>query len=226
MLNFRKMKEAGFRDGYQAISWVALFSMAINFVLLLALMSLTAFLLTVWPLQKIEPMLVTFHEKSKELVTIEPINKGTHGIYVLMEGIARQYVLMRETIDLQSESIRWNALQKFMSSDLFATYAKAMSPENKDSPYLSFKKRGVTREVSVTNCMHLAPESPNTWLVEWQFKDIEQATGEVLASGQRLSKVVAELSKQTIANVGEEKYINPIGFTVVEYSVNFKGTSS
>jgi type IV secretion system protein VirB8 len=94
-----------------------------------------------------------------------------------------------------------------------------MDPRETHSPFKQFKDRGITRSVKILSSVHLAPSAPNVWQVEWASTDRDQKTG-VETQGYWISTLTAEC--QTRAVHLEDQYLNPIGFTVIQYTVNTK----
>ena len=63
----------------------------------------------------------------------------------------------------------------------------------------------------------MAPEAPNSFRVEWMAHDQNKNNGEVKQSQKFLSVLTVMLSEKLIEVEYED--INPIGFTVIKYTV-------
>jgi type IV secretory pathway component VirB8 len=212
------MKNLG--QGFREINFLAHYSILLNIVLLLAVLGLVTSINFMLPLKEIQPMLVTFASKEKQLVQIEPLKKGLSGFDLLLEYMAQDYVYMRENIDLQTEVLRWGKVIKQTSPELAKIFAEDVSIKNEKSPLILFKAKNMVREVEILEITDLAP-IPNAWRVEWRSLDKNASTGEVKATKTWVSKLRAELQQHEIN--AESRYDNLIGFTVIDYKVIAKG---
>ena len=209
-----------FGQGFREIGFLAHYSILLNVVLLLTLVGLVVTINFMLPLKEVRPMLVTFSSKEKQLVQIEPLKKGLDGFAVLLEYMARDYVYLRESIDLQTENVRWTKIIHQTSPELAKVFAESVSVKNEKSPLLLFKGRNMVREVEILEITDLAP-IPNAWRIEWRSKDKDAATGEVKATKIWVTKLRADLQEQELSV--EDRYDNLIGFMVIDYKVIAKG---
>jgi type IV secretory pathway component VirB8 len=212
------MKNLG--QGFREINFLAHYSILLNIALLLVLLGLVVAIVFMLPLKEVQPMLVTFASKEQQLVQIETLKKGLLGFDLLLEYMAQDYVYMRESIDLQTESLRWSKVIKQTSLELAKTFAEDISIKNEKSPLILFKAKNMVREVEILEITDLAP-IPNAWRVEWRSIDKNAATGEVKATKTWVSKLRSELQQHEID--AENRYDNLIGFTVIDYKVIAKG---
>lgn len=206
-------------QSYIALWWVARTTTITCIVLFLVIIALTAVICALVPLKEIKPMLFTTEAKTNQVVHIEPIEKGTQGLDLLMETLARQYVELRETFDFQTEELRWKKVFWFSSTELGEAFHYQMTKQGSNSPFEQFKQRGITRSVNIINSANLAPSAPNVWQIDWESIDRDPKTGaEVRALW--VSTITAETQKRVVNF--DDQYINPIGFTVMHYTVASK----
>lgn len=208
-------------ESYKAAQMMARLSTICAVVLGLVVIALVCLIIVLFPLKEVRPMLVTLKEKGEQVVRIEPITRNEKATTLLMETLSRQYVTLRETIDLQTEDVRWKQLSLMTGPQLNDEFMSLMKPENQDSP---FKKRlddNVTREVEILSSTSLAPSAPNIFQVEWISRDRHK--GQVIGQGHWISTLTVSLEPHEVSL--EDQYINPIGFTVTHYTLAQKGSS-
>lgn len=214
---FRRPIDTG--QSFYALWWVARTTSVACIVLLLSNLTAAAVIWSLLPLKEIQPMLFSTQEKTNQVVKIEPLEKNAQGFDLMMEALARQYVELRETFDFQTEPARWQKLFWFSSKELAEAFQQKMEPQKATSPFKQFKDRGVTRSVNILTSNHLKPAAPNVWQVEWESLDLDPKTG-LETRGHWISTITAECQAREVSLA--DQYINPIGFTVVQYTVNIK----
>ena len=209
-------------ESYKAAQMMARLSTICAVVLGLVVIALVCLIIVLFPLKEVRPMLVTLKEKGEQVVRIEPITRNEKATTLLMETLSRQYVTLRETIDLQTEDVRWKQLSLMTGPQLNDEFMSLMKPENQDSP---FKKRlddNVTREVEILSSTSLAPSAPNIFQVEWISRDRHK--GQVIGQGHWISTLTVSLEPHEVSL--EDQYINPIGFNVTHYTLAQKGNAN
>ena len=199
----------------QTLYWVTRLSLLVSVVLLLGNMVSISFICVLLPLKEVRPYLVSTYSKSEQVVKIEALEKNQAGFHVLMEQLACQYVLLRETIDGQTDEARFKKIFWFSEASLHDAFSRHMNKENKDSPLRSFNEKGVSRSIVILSSQYLGPSAPNVWQVEYQAIDRNRLTGEVLQSKLFVSTITAETQSKKVND--EDRLINPIGFTVTAY---------
>jgi len=203
-------------QSYQALWWVARTTTIACIVLFLTNLSTGAIIFALMPLKEIKPMLFTTQSKSEQVVRIEPLEKDTKGLAILMEALAREYVALRETFDFQTEKLRWQRLYAFSSTELGDSFNQQMGKQGTNSPYEQFKQRGMTRSVQIISSASLAPSAPNIWQVDWESIDRDNKSGHE-TRGYWVSTLTADCEERAVTL--EDQYVNPIGFTVKHYTV-------
>lgn len=169
-----------------------------------------------FPLKRVEPMLVTFSPQSEQIVQIEPILSRKEGFSLMVESLAREYVKLREDIDLQTEEVRWQKIYNLSSAEVFQTFKQLMSKEG-EGIYEKRKSRGLTRYVSIRSVSTLS-KKPFIVQVEWDSVDYEN--GVKLTKQSWISTLTIQFSSQKVKF--EERYQNPFGFFVITYGVGEK----
>jgi type IV secretion system protein VirB8 len=171
---------------------------------------------TLSPLVRVEPMLLTFKDRSEQIVKIEPFERGTSGFELMTEALVRDYVLSRHEIVLDEADMRrrWGGrgiVAHRSSDEEYARFVTETAPK-----YEELRQMRLMRTVAVRRVSRIAD---GYWQVEFVTQDF---TGGV--------KLVAE--KQWVASLTigyvprevswEDRYMNPLGFIVTDYSVAAK----
>lgn len=208
-------------ESYKAAQITARLSTICAVVLAFTVMALACLIIFLLPLKEIRPMLVTLKEKGEQVVRIEPIERNEKATTLLMETLSRQYVTLRETIDLQTEEVRWKHLSLMTGSQLNEEFMSLMKPDNQDSPFKKRQEEQVSREIQILSSTSLAPSAPNIFQVEWISRDRHQ--GNVIGQGHWVSTLTVSLEPHEVSL--EDQYINPIGFTVTHYTLAQKGST-
>lgn len=203
----------------QLLEYVKILSFT-NVVTLIAIFSLVAVIYSLLPLKEIHPYLVQVKDRSEQVVKIEPIDKNVNGFTVLTEALVRQYVIMRETIDLSSENTRWNQLAFFHSEDLDMFFREFMSLENKDSPLVLFSERRLARKIEILSSINFHPSASNVWQIEWIATDYCAKRGDDINKQIFVSTVTVDFVTNNV--ILSDRLVNPTGFRVVNYVVTRK----
>ena len=136
--------------------------------------------------------------------------------------MSRKYIELRESIDLQTEVRRWQEVAWLSEADVFEQFRKLMGRDNKDSPFERMKAERITRTVNIATFNILYPphkaEPSATFQVEWEAVDYRQ--GQEIDRRRWVSTMSVQFKPQLVR--AENRLINPIGFTVVGYSVGRK----
>lgn len=209
---FRKVSTFSAYRSYQQITRVLL---AVCLLLSGISVVLTCFLVNLFPLKEVKPMLVTFSEQQNQVVRIEPLAKDLQGTDVLLEKLACRYVELRETFDGVTENARLQELMHMSAPELWEAYGALIAEENPQSPFKAFQQSHVTRSVKIKSCFCLAPAAPDTYRIEWESLDTQE--GQEGERKEWVTTLAITLDPREVRF--EDKYINPIGFTVIHYAV-------
>ncbi|MCA3269001.1 MAG: type IV secretion system protein [Alphaproteobacteria bacterium] len=178
-------------------------SMLFNIVLVFAVTQLV-------PLKRVEPFLVTLQDKSEQVVRIEPINKDASGFQLLLEAMAGEFVKNYEEIvlDTDEQQRRWR---------------EYVRPRMEEDPYVNFMRERVVIYPQLQSAQTAQTVAITRVVRKSQnFVEVYFTTSIVDRRGKELDKkawvglVKFGFRKQ---NIGfEERYLNPLGFTVFDYS--------
>lgn len=181
-------------------------SLCLNAVLAFAIASLS-------PLVRVEPMLLSFKDRNEQLVRVEPFSKGTRGFELMSEMLVRDYVLWREEIVLDENEMRrrWGGggVVAYRSDpEEYRRFVAAMAPRYED-----LRQKHMIRNVVVHR---VAKISDGYWQVEFTTSEVDPL------KEQGVERTwIASLSASYLPTAvhWEDRYMNPLGFVVLSYSV-------
>lgn len=205
-------------------------SAAVNAGLLMLLMS-------VFPLKEVYPYLVTFQDKSEQVIAIEPLSTSSPGIAYATESNIREYVNQRHSFYPVPSRMdaQWGPASKLAAMSSDKEYGEFQKASEAEKSLLS--ARNLTREIQIESVTMLRPD---TWQVAFKTNDSVGADGGTLTrpnveTGRRTNDVItADLAPQIntkswIATLEinyepqsvsyDNRLLNPLGFTVTDYSV-------
>lgn len=163
------------------------------------------------PLKRVEPFLVTFSQKEDQVVHIEPLTTRVNGIDVLIESMAREFVRVREEVltDQTEMQRRWVTYLKYrMLPEQYNAFLTRV-----DAPFQELVEKGMSRQVEITGTRRV---SANHIEVTFRTHDTDRAGRRFLTLNWVARLKVGFMPQQTDL---EDKYNNPLGFMVFDYSV-------
>ncbi|MBQ8464492.1 MAG: type IV secretion system protein [Alphaproteobacteria bacterium] len=191
----------------RAFATITAISLCCNVVLILAIMQ-------VIPLFRVEPYLLSFQAKDEQVYNILPYQDDLAGHKSITEAFVRSYVLQRSTIvnDETEMEIRWlpgGPIQEMSSS---AVYEEFVSKTANRALEL-VKERGLQREVNILTVNELGQ---GLWQVEYETRDMYPSSAAPELNYWTASLRVVYRKKAVKFN---DRLNNPVGFTVVRYSL-------
>jgi type IV secretory pathway component VirB8 len=180
-------------------------SLSLNAVLGFAIMTLT-------PLLRVEPMLLTFKDKSEQIVRIEPFDKDTQGYEVMTEMLVRDYVLARHEIVLDESELkrRWGGqgILAFRSSaEEYQRFVKETAVHLDE-----IRQKKLVRAVTIHRASKIAE---GYWQVEFSTRDM--LANNKVADMNWVASMTIENRPAKVRY--EDRFMNPLGFQVTAYSV-------
>lgn len=168
------------------------------------------------PLVRVEPMLLTIRSKDQQIARVEPFERGTHGFELMTEVLVRDYVMTRNAIldDETEMRTRWGSgglLARRSSQEEYLRFAKSM-----EKTYQQLVERKVTRTVDVKSVSKIAD---GYWQAEFVTTDYDELDQVILETRWVASMTVTYLPQEIS---WEDRYMNPLGFTVTAYSMALK----
>ncbi len=195
----------------RAFAVVVAISLCCNLVLILAIAQLV-------PLYRLEPFLLTFENKEEQVYDIVPLSNMSDQ-KAITEVFVREYVLLRSafTNDIAEMESRWmpgSQLQEMSSSAVYQSFIDKTA-----KPALEIiRKRGLIRLVRIMTVNELGK---GLWQVEYETRDMypDSATPDV----NYWTASLRIMYREKTVKYGE-RLNNPVGFTVVRYSLSHNKT--
>ena len=184
-------------------------SLSLNVVLGFALVSLT-------PVVRVEPMLLTFKDKSEQIVKVEPFSKGTSGFELMTEMLVRDYVLSRHELVLDEAEMRrrWGGegvVAHRSDPEEYRRFVAEMAPK-----YEEIRQKRLVRTVVIHRVSKIAD---GYWQVEFSTIDYDGANRKIAEGLWVASMTVTYVLREVN---WADRYMNPLGFTVTAYSVTVR----
>ena len=200
-------------QSYRSMAWVARASTLGLVASIFLNITLVFLVICLFPLKQVQPYLLALKDKGDQVVQIEPISLNTKGMDLLVEGLCRRYVSLRETLDGVGEQARWKDVAFWSSDELWQEFEQLMKPDNPKSPLKKHIDDKVVRSVSIKVSSQVAEK---VWQVEWEA--IHLHNGVEIERNRWVSTLFVEMRENTLKS--EDKFLNPIGFTVIGYAVS------
>jgi type IV secretory pathway component VirB8 len=184
-------------------------SLCVNVVLGFAIAGLS-------PLVRVEPMLLSFKDKSDQIVKVEPFSRGTKGFELMTEMLVRDYVLSRHEIFLDEEEMkrRWGGggmIAHRSDSEEYRRFVADMAPK-----FEEIRQKRLVRKVIVHRVSKIAE---GYWQVEFSTNDYDSTNRKIDEALWVASMTTAYIPREIN---WEDRYMNPLGFIVTAYSVTTK----
>lgn len=191
---------------------------AIGFVVSsLANVALAVGIASILPLYRVQPVLIGFNEKTDQVVTLQPLEIQAKSIDAMTEKLVRQYVVLRHSVvkDDTEMTRRWgddSPIKLMTGQDAFAQFVQETRPA-----YAKLAEEQFTRSIEILSVSKL---STNFWQAEFNTTDHSLLAG-LDASQDLRQRWVASMRVQyeTQRITYDKRLINPLGFTVLQYSV-------
>lgn len=223
----------------RAVSIVAIVSGMMNIALIMLLIML-------FPLQKVFPYLVTFKSQDNQVVTIEPMEVGAPGMLYATEDSVRDYITQRHSFTPIEAVMKaqWGPGSRLAARTTAELYQKFQDPARAETERMM--TAGYSRTVDINSVQRIASD---TWQINFTTVDTlptaggtmtppglplpQNPDGQSFAAAQAAAQQtpVPSVSKQTwIATMRvayspqtvtyDKRLLNPLGFTVTDYSVS------
>jgi len=198
----------------RAFSVIAAVSFCCNIALIMAIFQLV-------PLTRIEPFMISFADKSEQVVSIIPLGGNDTVKKEITETFVRQYVLVRSTFvaDIPEMKLRWldgSPIQEMSTQSVYREFVDGTA--NRAMEIIATE--GLTREVRVLSVNQL---NRDLWQVEYETKDMKPDATEPVIDYWTASLRVG-YRKKTVKY--EDRMKNPLGFTVAQYALAHNMSSS
>ena len=190
----------------RAVAVITALSLCCNIVLLLAIFQLV-------PLYRVEPFLLTFHNRADQVYDIQPITSELRNRKSITEVFVRDYVLQRNSFTRNADTAmaRWDVGGPVQESSSQAVYQKFRNEVMGEALSL-IRQKGLERKVKILSVSEIAD---NIWQVEYQTEDTYPDSAQPEVRYFTASMKVGYRRKKVAYG---ERLKNPLGFTVIEYA--------
>lgn len=193
----------------RAFAIITAISLCCNIVLILAIMQ-------VLPLYRVEPFLLTFQNKEEQVYNIQPIKGRMEDQKAITEVFVRQYVLLRSSFDrdVQEMEARWmpgGPVQEMSSSAVYTEFLEKTAKKALDL----IRVRSLQHNVRILTVNELGR---GLWQVEYETQDMYPDSPAPEVNYWTASLRIAYNRKSVKYG---ERLKNPVGFTVVRYSLTY-----
>lgn len=191
----------------RAFAVVTAVSICCNLALLIAIMQLV-------PLYRVEPFLLTFQSRDEQVYNIVPFSGRMEDKKSVTEAFVREYVLNRSSFDtdLAEMEARWMPGGNIQEMSSSAVYADFLEKTAKRAMNI-IKTKGLIRTVRILTVNEL---DSGLWQVEYETQDMypNSAAPEI----NYWTASLRIMYRRKTVKYGE-RMKNPVGFTVVRYSL-------
>ena len=201
----------------EGIKIIIKWSLFLNITLCILLIIVSTVLVKMIPLKKYIPFLLEVTDKSEYINVIKPLDRTNNSYKLLIDKYARQYVSMRESIDLISDEKRWGDLSIFNDNLAMSKFKDLMLSNKPESPYSKYIENKIIRIIKIIDSNDISHGSKKLHRVEWDAIDQDKDTSNLIQKDRYISIIEYALKEKTMRD--HDKYSNPIGFTVKKYRV-------
>ena len=192
----------------RAFAIITAISLCCNIVLLLAITQ-------VIPLYRVEPFLLTFQNKEEQVYNIQQV-KNMEDEKAITEVFVREYVLLRSTFDrdIPEMEARWmpgGLVQEMSSQAVYDDFLKNTAQRALEL----IRTRNLQRTVRILTVNELGR---GLWQVEYETQDMYPDSPRPDVNYWTASLRITYRAKTVRYG---ERLKNPIGFTVVQYSLTY-----
>lgn len=203
-----------YKDRYQYVlvqrkllATITITSLLVTLVTVIAIARLT-------PLKSVEPFVIQVDQKSGITQTVDPLkvpeltaNEAVNNFFIV------QYIRSRETYSITDLARNYNIVRVMSERNtVYPEFVRQADPNNPGSNAARLGTGGV-RTVNFKSIIYL-----NRNLAQARVLIEERAQGAPLRQYHKIILVAFEYIKLNLTN--DERYINPLGFRVVDYRVD------
>lgn len=182
----------------------------------IAIVALVFGIVSMLPLKSIRPVYVGFDNVDARTVTIYPEEGFLPDRRTLAEAQAQDYVIQRESISSigDANNDRIGFVQLMSDQSVYTAYRNFQ--ESDEGPIKQAVQRNWTRSIEIESVSH-ATLAEDVVTVNFTMEDRKEVTGELLNSRTFQANVQYTFEPSRVPP--QNPYFNPVGFTVVNYSL-------
>lgn len=175
-------------------------------------------IVTLLPLKEKVPYFLTFMPKDEQISYVEPYKKTVSQQRIEKEYLARNYVKLRETIDLVSDIDRFTSVMYYSTDEIGNQFKSEMSTDNNpNSPYKYAEDNNIVSSVNIVSSSML---SDAQYQVDFIVIQSNQLTKKKIKTTEYIATITFIDPKKTFK--GEDHLSNPLGYRVSQYQASIK----
>jgi type IV secretion system protein VirB8 len=203
---------------FRSFKYLAHVLFSLNILQGLMNIAMVCFVMSLFPLKEIQPMLLSFTDHQNQVVRIQPFARSIEGRKLMTEKLVMRYVELREAIDGITDNQRTKEIHMYSDPPLYEAFRNLVKSDNPKSPVVEFYKKNMTRSVHVKRCLCLEPDAPNTYRIEWE--SIDYLHNQEVERKQWITTLTVKFEARDVKY--EDQYMNPLGLTVTNYTISKK----
>ncbi len=176
---------------------------------------------TILPLQKIQPVFLSTTSSDNQVYWVEPLEKKEKAFRLITESLVHQYIEARESIDLQTEQERFDYVRWLSNFTVVDEFNSSFDKDDKKKTENEAVKRGklykLSRGVKITVIDFL---SDNQLQADFDIFEYKRATGEIVSKTEARATITIIYEPEKVN--AKNRYMNPLGLKVVDYSISVK----
>lgn len=165
------------------------------------------------PLKKLEPFLITLKDKKDQIVKIEPLEKSMPARKLIIESMAGDFVIQKETVDLISEEARLLKVKAMSSPSLWGEFEQLLS--SPQSPIKQARMRAIKSKVILNTVSWIADDRLYVDLTRIDSQNDHEV-------GRKSLIVTLAFEEKETALSYEDRYLNPLGLQFTQYDLSLK----
>ncbi len=218
-------RHEGYRDGdpfafaiaHRRLAWLLRLSVILNVMLMIAFSASITGYAALFPLKEVRVALVRAAEDDDRIYHIEPMEQDVAGFDILMEATARRFVNNLLEIDDTTHKSRFSEATRLMDSKFYKRWLNEHQDRIQDA-----LDDGLFREI-IVETTHKQDQRVGEWLITVDFRQIDTIDGKVISDNPLRAYVRMTTRPQRVST--QERYLNPLGITILDLTVKQRGQS-
>ena len=209
-----------FQASHRRLGWVFRASVILNVAASAVISAQLGLIIQMFPLKQVVPMLIRADADDDRIVRVEPIGPGVDGFDLLLETQVRRFVKLLLEIDPVSVEAHFAEVVPMTGDEFYKKFKK----ERMDSGELDKAlDSGLNRSIVVESAQRLDEyEGVMKYVVD--FLQIDKRGGKLIE--ERPLRAYLSVTTRPREVRAEDRYVNPLGFTVLDMSLKEKSAPS
>jgi len=203
-----------YRDRYQSVLLQRRVLMGVSLLALLSTLVSVFVIAQITPLKSVEPFVIQVDAKSGITQTVDPLTvREITGLEAVNNFFIVQYIRAREGYNVSDISRNYTTVRVMSDSEtVYSQFKREASPSNPQSVAARMGSNGL-RTVKFKSITYVKPQ-----LAQARLLIEEVAANGGTAQIHKIATISFEYAKLQLNT--EERYINPLGFRVIDYRID------